>query len=106
LSNAERIAKNESLFREVNERIRELAERFETPAGGFIHFVCECSRLSCSDAVPLTGEEYASVRATRSRFIVRPGHVDDQYERVVLETERYAVVEKIGRARTVAEDAA
>jgi len=106
LSNAARIAKNESLFREVNERIRELAERFETPPDGLVQFVCECSRLSCSEAVYLTAAEYAGARGGPAHFVVRPGHVDAERERVIRETGRYVVVEKIDETANVAENAA
>jgi hypothetical protein len=37
-----RAAKNQSLFRDVNERIVELSEKFE--AKGMLRYVCECTQ--------------------------------------------------------------
>jgi hypothetical protein len=99
---ATRVAKNESLFREVNERIKGLADTFLVGRDDRQRFVCECSRNGCSDSVELTLEEYAYVRGSDVRFAVCPGHVDSEHERVVLETDRYWVVEKDGVAGIVA----
>jgi hypothetical protein len=102
---AVRAAKNESIYREVNERIRELQERFENPE--HVQFVCECSRLGCTQAVRATLEEYSSlVRTSPRRFLVACGHVDPEIERVIAETDNYAVVEKIGLAGDTAEETA
>jgi hypothetical protein len=103
-STAERVAKNESLFREVNERIRELAEHFDLATGEPTSFVCECSRTGCHEPVELTLAEYAAVRESDRQFVVQPGHVEPGYERVVFESGRYAVVEKLGKAGRVSED--
>ena len=46
---ATRIGKNEALFREVNERIRELTSD-ERDA----EFLCECGDPSCTKPIPLT----------------------------------------------------
>jgi hypothetical protein len=100
---AARAAKNERLFREVNERILELQEDFgrtyETA-----DFICECSHLACTEHIRLTLAEYGSVRAEPAQFVVTPGHVDLNYERVIRATERYAVVEKFGVAGRMAAD--
>ena len=40
----ERAAKNQSLFREVNERIEDLDH-----TSTFIEFICECANEECSD---------------------------------------------------------
>lgn len=102
---ASRSAKNEYVFREVNERIRELQEQFGHP--GVVEFVCECSRLGCTAAVRATVQEYASVvRAHPRRFLVARGHVDPEFERIVAQTADHAVVEKLGPAGEIAEDPA
>jgi hypothetical protein len=102
--NAARAAKNESLFREVNEGIRLLEESFEL--GEEVSFVCECSRLDCTDPVVVTLEEYKAVREGAAWFLVVCGHVDPEYERIVIENDRYAVIEKFGLAGEIAEDEA
>ena len=103
---ATRVAKNESLFREVNERIKSLADTFLVGRGDRQRFVCECSSTGCSGSVELTLGEYADVRSSDTRFAVAPGHVTPNHERVVLKTERYWVVEKDGLAGVVASEEA
>jgi hypothetical protein len=96
-----RMAQTEALFRNVNERIAESAERFSSDSA---QFVCECSDQSCTDRVQATLDEYEDVRAEPTRFLLRPGHEDTRIERVVERRgNRHAVVEKIDRivARTV-----
>ena len=53
--------------------------------------------------MPLTFEEYEAVRKDSRRFIVVPGHVFPETERVVARNERYEVVEKFGEAVNVAD---
>jgi hypothetical protein len=103
---SERVGKNEALFREVNERIRDVSERVVAFDGdATLEFVCECSEESCSEAVELTLAEYESVRSDPTHFLVAPGHVWQlETERAVRENESYAVVEKTGDAGEVAED--
>jgi hypothetical protein len=86
-----RAAKNQSLFREVNERIEELR-----PGEMLIEFACECSNTDCAASLPLSDDEYESVRLIPTHFIITPGHELDEVERVVEHNERYAVVEKFG----------
>ena len=101
---AARAAKNESLFREVNERIVELEENFGRGAGEATEFVCECSFVDCVERVPLTLGEYEEVRAEPTHFVVVPGHVDAEHERVVAEHAHYVVVAKTGLAGALAEE--
>jgi hypothetical protein len=57
--------------------------------------------------VRLTQAEYEAVRTDPRRFLVAPGNVSDpEIERVVEKDERYWVVEKVGAAGRVAEEAA
>jgi hypothetical protein len=88
---AEKIARTEALFREVNERIAETAERFEAVE---TNFVCECSDASCTHRVGTTLEEYERVREEGARFLLVPGHEDERVEGVVEVADDHAVVEK------------
>jgi hypothetical protein len=67
MSSLERLARNESLFREVNERIEYLAEvneRIDYRAEGAANkFVCECSNTDCISTIELTVAEYEHVRS-------------------------------------------
>ena len=96
----ERAARNESLFREVNERIDAATQI--SPM--FTEFMCECADDSCFEHVSLTSEEYSSVRGMGPvYFILRPGHEVADIERVVGgEAERFEIVEKQDVAAEVA----
>ena len=96
-----RSAHTEALFRNVNERIAESAERFSADTA---EFVCECSDQSCTDRVAATLDEYEEVRNDATHFLLRPGHEDTRIERVLeRRSDRHSVVEKFDRiiARTV-----
>jgi hypothetical protein len=96
-----RKARNEALFREVNERIREAADRL----GGarYEHdFLCECFDARCRDHVRLTLEEYERVRAAGNRFVVAPGHIASEIEHVVTARADHVLIEKTGEAGRVA----
>ena len=103
-SRATRIAKNEALFREVNERVEEvtsdLAEGDEEDQP--IGFICECERRDCNQSVKATRAEYEAVRSNPLRFLLLAGHEDDSVERVVERTERFVVVVKMGEGARVA----
>jgi hypothetical protein len=88
-------ATTQSLFREVNERIEGIGER-QAVADGEV--LCECAKTDCTDVIPMTREEYETVRRLPTHFLVAPGHVVREIERVVEENERYMVVEKFGEA--------
>ena len=91
-----RRAQTEALFRDVNERIAESAERFDSDSA---EFVCECADQACTERVEATLEEYERVRANSTRFLLRPGHEDTRVERVVdARGPRLAIVEKFSRA--------
>lgn len=60
------------LFREVNERIRELGLRWDEP--GAAGFVCECARPGCNEVLDLTVPDYDELRARGDGFIVLRGH--------------------------------
>jgi hypothetical protein len=96
-----RAGRNESLFRELNERIDESATDI-TPM--FTEFMCECASDSCFDYVSLTSQEYMEVRKMGPvYFAVTPGHADPEVERIVGgEADRYDIVEKQGVAAEVA----
>jgi hypothetical protein len=96
---AERAARNQALFRTVNERIERRNEAFAelTPYWGW---VCECADTGCIERIDMTLGEYEELRADPTRFVVswNERHVVPDFERVVESTERYRIVEKIGSA--------
>jgi hypothetical protein len=101
-----RQARNESLFREVNERIAELGERAEARApDGTVDFLCECGEEGgCGQRVRVPAEVYERVRQQDDRFLVRPGHETPELERAVEWTDDYVVVDKIPEAEPYVAD--
>lgn len=91
----DRIARNEALFRSVNERVRELAGAVTTVATPeTVPFVCECGSADCAATVELTIGEYEHVRADPAQFVIVPGHEIPEVEGVVEQHEHYHVVRK------------
>jgi hypothetical protein len=89
-----RVARNESLFRHVNERIAETAE---SAAWEATHFVCECDDHACQHRLELPLEQYEQVRGNPAQFIVAHGHDNPDHEAVVKRRRGYAVVRKLGQ---------
>ena len=94
-----RAAVNENLFREVNERIEDLAVNAAHP-----EFVCECLDASCDLRVAMTIAEYEHIRSEPNRFFLLPGHNSPGIDEVVEATDRYLIVRKIGVGGAIAED--
>jgi hypothetical protein len=69
-------AQAQGLFREVNERIREIHSSFDDGPGGRgpISFICECANIDCADLVDATLDAYAEARARPTRFLLATGH--------------------------------
>jgi hypothetical protein len=95
----ERLAKNESFFRQVNERIKDVAEGFEGAEN--YEFLCECSDAACTERIPLSREEYEWVRSEPTRFVLARGHVAPEIEQVVERETDHVVVEKRGLAARI-----
>lgn len=98
---AARKGRNESWFRELNERL-ELRAAKDRDARIF-EAVCECDLEECTSRVPISFREYERIRSDARAFIVLPGHVDASVERVVESNSEFDVVEKVGTAGLVAE---
>src|SRR5215207_8849309 len=94
-----RIARTESLFREVNERIAETADRFGADDA---EFVCECADAGCGERLYAQLDEYEQVRADGVRFLVAPGHEEAEFERVLHRKPEYQVTPRprIAASRT------
>jgi predicted polyphosphate/ATP-dependent NAD kinase len=91
----ERLARNQALYREVNERIVDLLES----SPGSIDFLCECSHEECTELIAMTIAEYEEVRSQPTTFAVVPGHEIPAIEKVVATNTTFVVVDKInGRA--------
>jgi hypothetical protein len=104
---AVRAAQNQSLFREVNARLVNLNETFETLTDRSV-FVCECAAIACIEEVDVPLHDYARIRRNPRQFIVAPAddHVLPEVEEVVERHATFFVVEKVGVGAKVAESAA
>jgi hypothetical protein len=94
---AERAARNEEIFREINQRIEEGAEQHDVL--GTLPFHCECGRASCLETIEILAGRYAAILCERYRFVVIPGHEEPGIERVIEREADLFVVEKVGEAR-------
>jgi hypothetical protein len=97
-----RAARNQALFRAVNEKMAKLNAAFAEAVGTFA-IACECDDISCVQMIEIAPEEYWAVRAEPRRFVVRVDHVDRDVEVVVQQSPGYAVAEKIALAGETAE---
>jgi hypothetical protein len=94
----ERAARNEEVFRSVNARIEQGAERhgLDSP----LRFHCECGHAACFETIDLLPDAYDRVANDGGyRFIVLPGHEELTIERIVESHDGWLVVEKVGQAR-------
>jgi hypothetical protein len=94
---AERAARNEEVFRDVNERIEEGAEQHQVSAS--LPFHCECGASACVETIEIPPARYAAIVAARYHFVVIPGHEEPRIEQIVETETHFLVVEKIGEAR-------
>jgi hypothetical protein len=97
-----RAARNQSLFRAVNEQIEHMNQALATLTGSFA-ITCECADASCIETIDLSPGQYEAIRAQPRCFAVLPGHVYPNVEDVVRESDGFVVVEKNATAGDVAE---
>jgi len=90
---ARRVGENEALFREVNDRVRDLNETFAVFTEE-MQIICECGNPTCVERLTLTPDEYRALRADPTRFALVPGHQAPDVETVVEQTDRFVVVGK------------
>jgi hypothetical protein len=95
-------ARNQAMFRAVNEKMRELQEAFEVLVGTTA-VACECAQVDCVQLLEVPTSAYEDVRRSPRTFVVRTEHVDPEVERVVTMQDGYAVVEAIGLGAQIAE---
>jgi hypothetical protein len=89
------------MFRAVN---REIEQASADAGDRELEVLCECGRDGCRGLIRLTVAEYDRIHAERDRFVVLPGHATAAVERILEETDRFLVVDKIGEAEEIAEN--
>jgi hypothetical protein len=95
----DRFARNEAIFREVNERVADVMDS----EAHMTNFLCECGNLDCVEEISLTNAEYMTLRSNPATFAVTRGHALEDVETVVEETDRFQIVEKHPREAAIAE---
>ena len=91
-----RLAQNEALFREVNERVGKLGHQLG-PAVPY-EFLCECANVDCTFRLTLPLPVYETVRADSRQFVVLPLHYTPEVEDLVAQEETYWIVRKSGES--------
>jgi len=98
-----RIVANETLFREVNERVQGVNQTFAVLTDA-MEIVCECGTAACVERFAMPPDEYEALRANPDHFAIAPGHEIADVERIVSRCGDYDVVEKLpGVAQQIAE---
>jgi hypothetical protein len=92
-SREERIGLNEAVFRQINERIEDLSERFDV-RGQKLDLICECGDGNCTERISMTHAEYEDLRTDSQQFAVSPGHEYGDIEEIVARREGYDIVRK------------
>ena len=99
----ERLARNELLFRDLNEQVEFVAKPVRPVAQPSVYeFFCECSNVDCTLRLRLALATYEQVRSDSTQFIVAPGHELPEIEEVASRTGEYQVVRKQGEAAAMA----
>ena len=99
---SDRLARNEAMFRSVNERVEEVVQPGPEEE---IDFLCECGDSTCVENMTMTRQEYEQVRADGAQFAVYPGHEIPEIEEIVLQAERFFVVRKHPEEAEIAQEA-
>jgi hypothetical protein len=99
---AERVARNDSIFRDANEKINDAVTRYGVD--GRLPFICECADPACTEIVHLDPATYEQIRANPLLFLNARGHntAGGPYAAVVERGDGYEVIEKQGPARPIA----
>ena len=63
--------RTEALFREINERVEDIAVELGDQEGGYEYF-CECANKDCTFRLVMSVEEYESVRSDAKQFVFCP----------------------------------
>jgi hypothetical protein len=91
-----RMAQNEVLFREVNERVKDIASKLGDD-GGYEYF-CECANKDCTFRISMRLADYENLRSNPKQFVVLPGHYFPEIEDLIVRNDGFWIVRKSGEA--------
>jgi hypothetical protein len=89
-----RATRNQAMFREVNERMRELNDALANTTDAY-SIACECADSACFQMLTVRRTDYCAARGSSRQFVMLRDHVVPEIERVVWEVDGYVVVEKL-----------
>ena len=89
-----RLAHNEALFREVNERIAEAAD---PAAGRPLHLICECASVGCEAILAVPLDDYRWIREQPRLFLIAPDHPAAEGESLVGQHAGFNLIERAYR---------
>ena len=84
---------NEAVYREVNERLREMNEAFSQLTDR-MDLICDCADGDCHERLSMTPTAYEALRSDPVLFVIVPGHESPSVEHVVELRDDYVVVRK------------
>jgi anti-anti-sigma factor len=94
ITRKQRIVKNEQEFRDYNNRRLQTEPVAATNDEELIPFLCECGDRDCIEALMLTAAQFTEAHAAANLFIVKPGHIYPDVERVVRDAGHFIIVQK------------
>lgn len=86
---------NESVFRKLNEQLKQLADEFDFRDETLL-LVCECGHAECQKRLHVSASTYERVRADPALFIIALGHEFETVEQVVESGPEFNIVAKQG----------
>lgn len=93
MTREEHVSMNEAVFRDVNERIQDVAATFDLTSEP-LDLICECGDASCVERISVSYDEYERIRADPRLFAVASGHEAPDVEDVVERRRSYDIVRK------------
>jgi hypothetical protein len=88
-------AKNQALFRALNERLDEFNSASASSVDTFT-IACECGDMDCIEMIEIDPRDFLEIRREPHGFAVLPAHVLPDVEVVVRDSDHYVVVKKAG----------
>src|SRR3954468_23490475 len=101
----ERVARNQSTFRDANEAIERRAEEI-APDVDEVPFICECPDPGCTSIALLPLVDYEMARSRGEWFFSAPGHEvcvvsGEEVAKIAKRYDAFTLMEKVGRAAEV-----
>ena len=87
-----RLAKNQALFRAVNDQIDYMAQEQSTVVP--LNFLCECADEDCHGRVEVDVTDWEDVASQHNLFLMEAGHQRSEDEEVVGQVGEYEVARK------------